>query len=261
MFVGNTDGSPEKVAFYRDRLLALGVDGLLVALSWDITVSDLIPVFCSRHVPIVGVTGARPVPSIDCFLADDVEGAAQACRYLLGLGHRDIAFIGVKDSETTGRRYRGYCQALVDAGCDPPKELFVQTPGYGEDDAYEGVRDLIARNIPFTAIMAFNDVMALGALNALEDQGLAVPERVSVVGFDDTIAAYTRPKLTTVAYPVHELGQTAVERLIARVDGDSSPPALCDDWPPRLVVRQSTRAPLTLTSLLPARKGGAGWQK
>lgn len=242
VFVGSTEGDPEKVAAYRDRLLAMGVDGVLVALSWDIVSSDLLTVFQAKGVPIVGVSGGRTTDAIDCFVGDDVAGAADLARFLVGLGHRRIAFLGAEESRTTELRYAGLRAVLSATGVTDGDEFCVRVAGYREEDGYAATIELIRRNVGFTALVAFNDVMAMGALNALEDQGLHVPERVSVAGFDDTVSRYTRPKLTTVAYPIGELGRAALTRLIERIRGLDAPPELFR-LPTALVVRDSTRAP------------------
>ncbi|HHW08442.1 MAG TPA: LacI family transcriptional regulator [Firmicutes bacterium] len=242
VFVGNTEGDQSKVAFYKERIPAMGVDGLLVVLSWDIAASDLIQTFLRQKIPVVGVAGSRVTPAIDCFVSADEAAGEQAARYLIGLGHRHIAFVGAKDSETTRLRYGGVRKALAELGMEEDPRLLVLADGYSERDAYEAVGTLIGRNVSFTAIVAFNDVMAHGVLNALIDQGLSVPERVSVVGFDDTVSQYTRPKLTTIACPSRELGEKGLEKLLARLEGDDSPPQIYH-LPTRLIVRQSTRCP------------------
>jgi DNA-binding LacI/PurR family transcriptional regulator len=243
VFVGSTEGDPAKVTFYRERLLAMGVDGVLLALSWDIVHGRVAEALTARGVPVVGVAGARIVSGIDCFVTDDIAAGSTAARYLLGLGHRRIAFIGAHESETTRLRYTGLHTALDEAGAAADPALFVAAGGYTEADAYAAVVELIGRNIPFTAVVGFNDVMALGALNALEDHGLTVPERVSVIGFDDTTSAYSRPKMTTVACPKHIIGDRGVARLLLRVGGQRPDPEV-HLLAPCLVARQSTKAPV-----------------
>jgi DNA-binding LacI/PurR family transcriptional regulator len=180
------------------------------------------------------------VDGIDCFVSDDIGAGEQAARYLVGLGHRNIAFIGTAESQTTYLRYEGVKRALAQLGVEPDPRLLIQVEGYGEDDAAQAVSELIMQNSNFSAIVAFNDVMALGALGALEDQGVAVPERVSVVGFDDTISAYARPRLTTVACPKEDLGIQGVSKLLTRIHGDDSPPQVIR-LTTRVVARESTR--------------------
>ena len=98
------------------------------------------------------------------------------------------------------------------------------------------------RNASFSAVIAFNDVVALGALNALEDHGFSVPGRISLVGFDDTVSAYSRPKLTTVACPKEQLGEQGVRRVLERIAGRVPEAATVHRLPVRLVARASTRA-------------------
>lgn len=241
VFVGCTNGDPAKVEFYKDRLIALGVDGVLAVLSWDIVNGDLINALREHNIPVVGVAGSRIIPDIDCFVSDDVGAGEQAARYLVGLGHRQIAFIGAKESQTTELRYAGLSRALSELGIEPDPRLLVQVQGYGENDAGLAISELFMQNSSFTAVVAFNDVMALGALCALEDQGFKVPGRISVVGFDDTVSAYARPRLTTVACPKEELGVQGVTKLLARIEGDDSAPTI-NRLPTRVVVRDSTHS-------------------
>ncbi len=233
----------------------MGIDGVLVVLSWDVVSSGIAGHLLREKVPVVGVAGARPAPGIDGFVTDDEGAGDLAGCYLLGMGHRALAFVGAADSETTRLRYAGLTRALRGAGLCPDPRLLVEVGGYAQHDAYAGVVHLITRNVPFTAVVAFNDVMALGVLNALEDQGLHVPGRVSVVGFDDTTSEYARPKMTTVACPKEALGVRGVRQLLARIRGDDSPPAT-HLLPPALIVRQSTQVPPGSTGPMGVRERG-----
>lgn len=243
VLVGAVQGDPNRVAAYVDRLLAIGVDGALVSLEWNILHSELIPRLLAHSVPVVGVGGGVAIPEIDCLLHDDQAAGEIAGRYLLGLGHRQIAFLGNVESRATELRYTGLSTALRAAGIDNDPALKVEVPGYREDDGMLALGALMARNVSFTAVVAVNDIFALGTLNALETQGLTVPAHVSLVGFGDTISSYTRPKLTTIAYPKRELGIQGARRLLARVVGDYEGPTAAWRLPVSLVVRESTRVP------------------
>lgn len=240
VFLGSTNGDPEKVEFYKDRLLAMAIDGVIAVLSWDLVSTDLIDTLRDKGTPVVGVAGSRLVPEIDCFVSDDVAAGKQAARYLVGLGHRSIAFVGAIDSQTTALRYEGVRQALAELGIESDPRLLVQVQGYAEADAFEAISQLVMNNVKFSAVVAFNDVMAIGVLGALQDQGFAVPGDVSVIGFDDTVSAYTRPKLTTVACPKEDLGEQGVLRLLERIEGDKSEPQV-HRLPTTLIVRESAR--------------------
>ncbi len=242
VFVGNSEGDPSNVGSYKERLLDMQVDGVLTVLSWDLVSGDLIPTLGAHGIPVVGVAGSRTVDGIDCFVSDDVAAGEIAGKYLLGLGHHAIAFLGATDSHTTELRYQGLCRVLERAGATPDPSLMVRVPGYEEEDAARAVEELIMRNASFSAVIAFNDVVALGALNALEDHGFSVPGRISLVGFDDTVSAYSRPKLTTVACPKEQLGEQGVRRVLERIAGRVPEAATVHRLPVRLVARASTRA-------------------
>lgn len=241
VLVGSTGGDRQKADSYLERMLTMGVDGLLIVLSWDIVSSPLVDVFRRRGIPVVGVAGARMVEDIDCLVSDDVGAGEQAARYLVGLGHRSIAFIGASESHTSNLRYQGVKRALDALGIPEDPRLVVNASGYADEDARLAMSQLLASGCQFSSVIAFNDVMAVGVLNALEDQGIRVPQHVSIVGFDDTFSQYARPRLTTVACPKETLGEQAVKRLLARIEGDGQPTAH-KYLPTRLIVRESTRA-------------------
>jgi LacI family transcriptional regulator len=229
------------VAFYRERIPAMGIDGVLAVLSWDLVSGDLVPALRARGVAVVGVGGSREVPEIDCFIADDRDAGRRVGRYLSALGHTQVAFLGPPDSEAAALRFQGLAETLAAQGAEPSAELVVQLQGHGEAEGYRGAEDLLGRNARFSALVAFNDLAALGALGALEDQGLRVPERVSVVGFGDTVSAFSRPKITTVSYPKEAMVRAALGRLLQRIEGAGDAPRV-QRLPVALAIRESTRA-------------------
>ncbi len=244
VFVGTSGGDPAKVAFYRDRIPAMAIDGVLVAMSWDMLSGDLIPALRAHGVSVVGIGGSRSMPDIDCFSGDDVDAGRKVGRYLLALGHRRIAFLGPADSEAAALRRQGLAESLQEQGAEPDDALWMQVRGHGERQGYRGTEELLARNVHFSALVGFNDLAALGALSALEDQGFRVPERISVVGFGDTVSAFSRPKITTVAYPKEAMVRSALNRLLQRIEGSDDAPEL-RRFPVELRIRQSTRAAAT----------------
>ena len=180
---------------------------------------------------------------IPCVSAEHEAGAAEAMRHLLELGHRRIAGItGPPGWLATEARLRAYRAALADAGIEPDPELLVTSdfefaPGLA---AAEALLDLAE---PPTAIFAFNDAIALGALRAAQRRGLGVPRDVSIVGFDDIkFAAMVTPALTTVRQPLGEMGHAGLSlvlRLLEREPLETVQLALAT----RLVVRDSTAPP------------------
>jgi alanine racemase len=193
---------------------------------------------------LVDSNTAGELASVD---VDDEGGARLAAEHLLELGHRDIAILAIdgprdtrnEEGSVVGRRLRGYRTTLAAAGIDvAPDEVAVGPATIrGGRDAF--TRLWSAGRRP-TAVLAMSDAMAIGAIAAIHDLGLAIPGQISVVGFDDVeLAVSTNPPLTTVHQPVRGKGETAVRLLLAVIQGrDASPGHRRLDT--RLVVRSST---------------------
>jgi LacI family transcriptional regulator len=171
--------------------------------------------------------------------SDNVEGASQATQHLLSLGHRRIACLTGQTTDLPGlERLLGCQQALALAGIAPDSGLIRQC-GWEIDEAYEAAKALLAERRDFTAIVAGSDFMAIGILRALTEQGLRVPEDVSLVGFDDIdFCQYTVPQLTTMRQDRVAMARGAVQRLVALIEGaeEVSPVVV----PTQLIVREST---------------------
>jgi LacI family transcriptional regulator len=171
--------------------------------------------------------------------SDNIDGARQSTEHLLALGHRRIAFLIGQTIDLAGlERLLGCQQALAHAGITPDPGL-VRQSGWNIDEAYEAARILLAERRNFTAIVAGSDFMAIGILRALLEEGLRVPDDVSLVGFDDAdLSQYTVPPLTTVRQDRVAMGRGAVQQLVAMIEGtgEASPLIL----PTQLIVRKST---------------------
>ncbi|MGF1688056.1 substrate-binding domain-containing protein [Photobacterium japonica] len=156
----------------------------------------------------------RTVPAIAdrCIALDNHRGAYLATDYLIRNGHRDIGYIcSSHDIEDAHDRLAGYLDALRDNGIEP-KDHYIE---YGEPDEYGGEQamvNLIAKNTPITAVATYNDDMAAGCLALLQENGIRIPEEMSVIGFDDShIARYIYPRLTTIRYPIQVMASEAVK--------------------------------------------------
>lgn len=182
------------------------------------------------------VRAGQPETTIGC---DNLRGGEDAGRHLLGMGRQRIAFLGEASSHYPEfeDRYRGLCAALAAEGIRPDPGLQVDaitTEAAGHDAALR----LIGRGIPFDAIFAASDLIAIGAMRALEERDLQVPRDVAVIGFDDLPAAsLAHPPLTTVAQDYRRAGELLVDTLLARIRGETTETALL---PPRLMVRGTT---------------------
>lgn len=221
---------------YPRLLLGRGVDGII---SIDTALLHELP------VPVVAVAGHKKFPGVTNVALDHQKAAELMLRHLFELGHRQIAFMrGQPFSSDSGDRWRTIVAAAEDLHLEIHPELTIQlerdltSPELG----YPVVQQLLNARRPFSAIVAFNDIAAIGAIRALQDANLRVPADVSVIGFDDIqMAAYHNPRLTTIRQPLHEMGETAARILLQRLQGSPGYPM---DYAvlPELVVRESTAA-------------------
>jgi DNA-binding LacI/PurR family transcriptional regulator len=174
--------------------------------------------------------------------SDNFQGSHLATQHLIGLGRRSIAFLGTASTHYPEflERYRGYSQALKDAGVVAHRALQVDSITT-ERSGYSATCELLERGVQFDAIVAASDLIAMGALHALQERHVDVPGQVAVVGFDDIPAAtLTNPPLTTVAQDTRLAGDVLVETVLSQIRGE---PAQARTLKTRLVVRQSCAAP------------------
>lgn len=203
------------------RVLRSGyLDGVIVASASED--DPLIPRLLRDHIPFVSV-GRHPDPRVHYVDVDNVGGARMAVEHLIRLGHRRIGTItGRLDMSAGQARLEGYRQALEAHGIPVRPELITEG-GFSE----AGGRTAMMRLLPArpTAVFVASDMMAVGALTALREAGLRVPDDIAIVSFDDMpMAAMVEPPLTTVRQPVERLGTTAVEMLIGLLDGTITQP-------------------------------------
>ena len=197
-------------------------------------------------VPSVLVTNDGsdlPFSNLSSVYCNDDQAVREAIERLIALGHRKIAIIGGNRliSDTTSRRYQGCMDAFDVHGIqfDPVQDY--RTVRFSYEDGYRGAKELISQNRGYTAIFCMADVMAMGAIRALTDQGLNVPDDVSVVGFDGLpIGEFIVPRLSTVSQSVEALAQRSVELLKQSIEG--SPISVHEIVPAQLRWRESTKA-------------------
>lgn len=151
---------------------------------------------------------------------DDVNGAFQAVRHLVSLGHKKIAFInGPSNYMVSFDRLEGYRKALAEAELSYNPNL-VRHSDFTQESGYETMKEIIDNFSNFTALFAAGDLMAMGAIKAIKEKGLKIPEDIAVVGFDDIPAArFADPPLTTVRQPIYDIGALAAEVLIGILEG------------------------------------------
>ena len=234
----NSDDDAEREALYLDLLLKRQVDGIVLVAA--ATSSDAMRALVERGPPLVVVDRDLANPANDCVLTDHEAGGYAASEHLAQLGHKRIACIaGPSDLESSAGRVAGYRAALRAAGLRVDTSMIVRGD-FRDHSGYVAAQKLLKRADPPTAIFACNDLMAIGAMAAVRDAGLSVPEDVSVVGFDDIhIAGYLNPPLTTIAQPTTELGRVATELLLQRMQDRTLPPRRVM-LRNRLIIRRTT---------------------
>jgi DNA-binding LacI/PurR family transcriptional regulator len=221
---------------YPRLFLERSVDGLIaVDTPWSLALS----------VPVVTVSGHNQVKGVTNIVLDHVRAAEVALKHLVQLGHRQIAFIkGQEFSSDTEVRWTNIEKAARELGVPIVPALVSQLQGDSPSPevGYEATRKLLAARKPFTALFAFNDISAMGAIRALREAKLRVPQDVSVIGFDDIqSAAYQNPALTTVRQPLREMGRIAAETLLRRIRHDGKGSRGGEIMvEPKLIIRETT---------------------
>jgi LacI family transcriptional regulator len=225
---------------YRELIRMRKVDGLLISspLVEDAEVRQL----HAEGTPIVlqGAVSGNDIPNVD---VDNVQGAYAAVQHLLDQGHRRIGHISNAPFSYAASydRLRGYRQALSEAGIAYDDGL-VQAGNFNDDSGYGPMMALLDAPERPTAVFIGSDTVALGALNALRDRHLRVPQDISVIGFDDILVGqYLEPSLTTVHLPAVDLGRRAGEMILRVIHGEPLD-AVSVRLPTHLVIRRSTTA-------------------
>lgn len=219
---------------YSQMLQARGVEGFITV---DTSIRE------EPALPTVAVAGHQRVPGVTNIVLDHKRAAYMALEHLQSLGHEQIAFVRGQDfSSDSEVRWEAIEQVAEELGIRIRPELTVQIEGTDSTPVvgYPVGKELLSRKRPFTAVFAYNDISAIGAVWAFREAGLRVPEDISVVGFDDIPgAAFANPALTTVRQPLTRMGQIAAQTLIDRIEerGSYAPEIAIE---PEFVVRHSS---------------------
>ncbi|CAM3286549.1 LacI family DNA-binding transcriptional regulator [Paenibacillus lupini] len=238
VFICSTDNKDEKVEHYAALLQQKNVDGIIIGTGLK-ELSVLKPLL-QGGVPVALLAREFPSVVVPSVVVDDYAGGAAAAEHLISLGHRHLAVLAEQDSISSSReRVRGFKHTAEAAGItlDP---AFVLSSGIKEGK--NKAQELLQRDDRPTAIFCCNDMLAIGALRAAKELGLRIPQDCSIVGFDDTVlASVTDPPLTTIAQPIEQMGQTAVQLLIRQIGQPGEQPERIV-LTPSLSIRQSSMA-------------------
>jgi len=245
-----TDVQNERTRFerYLEMLLGRRVEGLVIIANWLFTDINLIADLQKNSIPAVLIGRELEEPSVSSVIVDNERGGALSLEHLYALGHRDIAIIrGPKTLSDSLPRWQGIREFARSKRLEIDPQLVVQLPEShdpmsGFEYGQKLIADLIKRKKDFSAVLAFDDMSALGAMRALMHAGIEVPRSCSVIGFDDIApAALCTPPLTTIRQPMEAMGALAVNILLESLSSArDSAPATHRRVAPELVVREST---------------------
>ena len=238
---------------YVKMILERRAESLIVIASWVFEETNLLADLKKNHVPIVIIGRDLSERGINSVFVDNEAGGALAMRHLIELGHRKVAVIrGPEEMFDSEPRWAGIQRAADAAGIKLNSKLVFQLPGLVDPaSGFEGgirfAKETLASGRPFTAVLAFDDLTALGVVRGLTSAGVCVPQDCSVVGFDGVLPAeVATPAITTIRQPLKEMGMQAAEwvmhAIAKRGRGMDDAPRLYKAQP-ELVVRDSTSAP------------------
>jgi DNA-binding LacI/PurR family transcriptional regulator len=234
-FLASHYWQPSLLEEYPKLLLERSVDGILLLNT---------PTPPRVHVPIVSISGHEAVAGVTNVQLDHKQAARLALKHLASLGHRRVAFMKGQDQTLDSEyRWREIMDTARACGIELHEELLVKLTenSWSPDLGYSPVKALLSRTRNFTALFAFNDTSAIGAIRALYEAGLRVPDDVSVIGFDDVLSApFGIPSLTTVRQPLREMGKVGAEFLLSRINHPKVPYPQQVIMQPELIIREST---------------------
>jgi LacI family transcriptional regulator len=218
VFLCNSDENFTEERTYLDLLLTRRVDGLILVPTGK--AADYAGFAAGLRAPVVFIDRAIPGAAVDTVTVDNLRASQAAVEYLLRLGHRRIGIVtGLPHLSTSAERLKGYRRALRKAGIDVDPELLRQGD-FRQEGAFGAAQSLLALRQQPTAIFASNNLMAIGTMLAVRAAGLSCPEDVSLACFDDfEWAGVFHPRLTVLRQPTAEIGQKAIELLLARLGG------------------------------------------
>ena len=217
------------------------VEGIIYSTPYNQVLNDMCEDFKKQGIPVINCYGSTRLCASDVVTGDAEKSCYQATCHLLELGHRQIAILRVKESGISERRYKGCKKALQDFKVEINPRFLVDTEDFSQKSGYLQAKILFSYSQKPTALIAFSEQLAIGVLKAAREDGIKVPEDLSLMGVDDIIAEVLEPPLTSVALPTYEAGRTAASLLFSRVREGNSSSTRQVVLEEKLIVRKSTR--------------------
>jgi len=240
--LAESDNHPEQARVVLEKMKARRVDGLILATA--LRADHLIAECVEEGLPVVLVNRTVDGDGVVCVNCDEFEGMRLTVGHVAELGHRTVAHIAGPQFLSTGHdRYRGFLRAMHERELAADSSLIRFCDAFSEEAGRAALEALLDASARFTAVVAANDLLAVGCYDALERRGLACPRDLSVTGFNDMpFVNRFEPPLTTVHFGLDEMGSHAARALLDLLDGNA-PNAESIRLAPRLIVRESTAPP------------------
>ncbi|MBP7963732.1 MAG: LacI family DNA-binding transcriptional regulator [Caldilineaceae bacterium] len=240
VMITNTDHMVEGEMHFIEAVIRRPVDGMIM-VPYYLTDNDFERLVTRTGAPVAVLGQHVNHPRVDTVYGTDDQAIIEAITWLIQeRGHQHIGYIGVTNMFAAGtRRKTAFMDALRQAGRPIEPQLF-EMGDWSPDSGERAMQSFLALPQPPTAVFAVNDLMAIGAMEAVQKAGLRIPEDIAIIGFDDIPpAVWVRPRLTTIAQYPAEIGRVMAEALFERLQGDYSGPNRRFEVPCRLVVRES----------------------
>lgn len=208
---------------FIQELIGRRVDGVIITSNQQIR-AEHIRRLTDLGIPVVMIERTMELPHVDRIVVDDRAGAFDAVTHMIRKGHRDIGFIGCGWSHTVEMdRRQGFADALREADIRERIEWIQLRPDYSVEDGYEAAREMFEGKSRPTAVFATSDILAGGLMQRLYDLNLRVPDDVSVIGYDNTIATLLSPPISSMGLPHEQIGEEAMTLLMKRMENKELP--------------------------------------
>jgi LacI family transcriptional regulator len=249
--IGNTDGDERRERMIFDQMRARHVDGFVLATA---TLQNrILEEAAKADLPVVLMNRTARGYPFSSVSADNRAGARAAVSHIASLGHTRVGHVaGPQGISTSVARLHGFQEGMRDTGLEAHEDQVVRATAYSVEEGNRSCAELLGRRGDLTAIVAANDLLAIGCYEALDQLGLRCPEDISVIGFNDMpFVDRLRPPLSTIRFAHHQMGIEAATLLLERIDAEGAPVKILY-LAPELVVRGSTAPPAPMVALRPA---------
>ncbi len=244
MIIGQSNESFEEEKSIIQTFTSIRVDGFLISPSSKTKDFNHLRILTENNIPLVIFDRDCEGIEVDKVFVDEFKGAFQAVEHLIKSGCRQIAHIAGPSTLSTARhRLQGYIEALKIYGIEINQDYIVESKGFTPKHGIKPTKKLLALSNPPDAIFTTNDGTAIGAMFAIKEAGLVIPDQISVIGFDDDPhSSYFKPSLSTVSQPTYEMGMLAARLLMKRVNSNIDISKIrVEKLFPELIIRGSTR--------------------